>query len=301
MLRSVVLVAMLLLAGCTGSDEPSSTSATYRPPSLLRATLQVVQPDGTPIQGAEAFIVEKSTFEAYGSLQAPRYANATGHIDLVYAEPTVLLIQVFGPGQGGGGWTREGLRLTLGNDSVSVDAGRVEGRTAILTLYRAALNVTAAATWSGAVPGVAPNGTLVPARLATDLAMPEPAAAYLARLKAARVVLTWDNNGTDFGDLYAGLAWKGGVELGHGEDTTQLPGTGARSESYQAQAVAPGADAVLQAVALTDRPTVGEVGLRWTATLMFVGQVPAELPLPANCLDAPCGLPTPELPDLPLR
>ncbi|HUR60810.1 MAG TPA: hypothetical protein VM286_00395 [Candidatus Thermoplasmatota archaeon] len=295
-MRSTFLaVAMLclLLAGCGEKAVAPEPVHPTQPAPVYRLLVRIVQetPDGAPIRDAEVYAVPESEASPDpAKLPAPRFADDRGEVAFQFPQPVTLLVQAFGPGKGGGGWTREGMRLEVG-DTVSSDRGlRVDGHAVTLPLLRAERAFLLNATWGNAAATVAPNGSIVPAQARFPLDLGEP---YQGRLASIRMDLAWQQTPEAFGDLYAGLARGDGAPV-RGTDVPQAPTPGSAHESVGGL---PPGTGPLRAVAITDKAVVGMLGLRFTGTMRFEGWYPAVLPAP-TCLAAACG-PLPALPPPP--
>ncbi|HUR62968.1 MAG TPA: hypothetical protein VM241_00650 [Candidatus Thermoplasmatota archaeon] len=285
-------LAFLLLAGCLHPDPPApAPTVSLAPPPSYPLTLRLVREtaDGPPLPDAEAYLVpQEEASPDPGKLPVPRFADDRGLVSVVFSKPTTLLVQAFGPGKQGGGWTREGMTVQVG-DAVATDRGlRVEGRTVTLPLLRAQLPFSVNASWGPAQASLAPNGSVVPARQAFDLPVPAP---YAGRLASAKLDLSWAQGPTAFGDLYAGLS-RGGAILA-GPDKTQVPLPNAHeTESVEGS---PQGTGPLQAVALSNSAVQGTLALHLAGTLRFAGDWPRALPLP-SCFAMEACVPLPPLP-----
>lgn len=280
-MRTLALVALfLLLGGCTQpTAPPTPTSAFHAPPPVVRLTVRVVDPDGLPLQGAEVYVVPKDEVSSDPlKLPMPRATDRDGQAKLAFAQATDVVVQAFGPGKSSD-WTREGVRLTVGNN-ISADRDLpILDRTVTITLYRSQASFATHATWSGARATLGPDGKTVAAALFVPVALDTR---YAARLSSARATLSWNNSATDFGDLYAGLSYAGAET--RGTDELQSPGPGHASENVAAS-WNPVTGGQFSAAAYTGTGIVGSLDLTWSGTLRFGGVYPQELPAP-SCLGA---------------
>lgn len=280
----LLAVTSLVLAGCSEKALPPEPTHLVQPAPVYRLLLRVTQetPQGAPLRDAEVYAVPEAEAMANpDKLPAPRFADDRGEVALQFPAPVTLLVQAFGPGKGGGGWTREGMRLEVGDKVAVTDRPLpVDGRTVTLPMLHAQRTFVLNATWGNAAASVAPNGSVVPAQQRFPFDLAEP---YASRLASVRMDLAWQQTPQGFGDLYAGLARGSGPAV-RGADNPQAPTPGAAKESVSGL---PPGTGPLQAVALTDKAVVGMLGLQFTGTLRFDGQFPALLPVPA-CFSTTC-------------
>jgi hypothetical protein len=291
--RWAVAACLLLLPGCLHPAASPPAPLAYAPPPAYHLTLRFVRErvDGAPLPDAEAYLVPRDEASPDPArLPPPRFADDRGLVSVVYPQPVTLLVEAFGPGSKGGGWTREGMTVQVG-DHVTSDRGRVEGRTVTLPLLRAERPFALNTTWGPATATPAANGTIVPAQTRVEVPLAEP---YASRLASARLTVAWTQQPQQFGDLYAGLA-RGGGPVAKGTDNFQPPVPGTKeSESVDA---APQGTGPLQAVVLTNSFVQGTLAIQLAGTLRFSGDWPRELPLP-SCFAMEACLPSP-LPPLP--
>ncbi|MEA3143284.1 MAG: hypothetical protein QOG31_608 [Thermoplasmata archaeon] len=295
LVRWALAATFLLLSGCVEPNvPPASTLTTHAPPPAYHLTLRLVREtaDGAPLPDAEAYLVPQEEAPSDPSrLPVPRFADDQGLVSVVYAKPVTLLVQAFGPGKQGGGWTREGMTVQVG-DTVTTDRGlRVEGRTVTLPLLRAQLPFSVNATWGPAMARLAADGSTAPAEARFEVPVPAP---YAERLASARLELEWAQAPDAFGDLYAGLARGRGAVLA-GSDSRQVPVPG--SLEREGAEGSPEGGGPLQAVALTGSAVQGTLWLHFTGTLRFAGDWPRALPLP-SCFAVEACVPLPRLPPI---
>jgi hypothetical protein len=298
------LATVLVLAGCavpsaTDGSGPGSSAAT--PSALPDATvhvyvlrLRVTQETvtGPAMPGAEVYVVpEASTTGDPAKLPFPQLANAAGEIEVRFPDPTTVLVQAVASGKG---WTREGMRIQLG-DAVVVDGVTLpspapgEVPVVVLPLLRSEVPFTLQATWSTTIATPAAGETTGTAFVLTDLGLPKDDAIrtlYLQRLRSARLDVSWTNDAGHLADVVPGLSWDGATVWVEGaDDSVDLtPGTHAATfdaalpEDRPATAVL-----TLQGAIITHRAVVGDVAFNMEGLLRFGGHAPAGLP-PPPCL-----------------
>jgi hypothetical protein len=241
--------------------------------------------DGPALPGAE---VDVATLASDGSVLGQpvvRFTDAAGFVHLSYREPVALALQAVAKQKAD--WTREGTRVQVGTAIIPERALLVSDRDLFLPLYRSHLDFAANTTWSTVVAQPDAGGMIDPAHTEADLGFPDGLqVAYLSRLVAARVELHWDDTATAHANLAAGLSWSGNLWV-QGDEASPGLVPGARSALYQGDLPVAGrpvdlAATRLQAAALTHSAVVGDMPLGFTATLLFGGQSPAELPAPCS-------------------
>ncbi len=296
-----IVVATLALAGCSGHpadradfepDEtaPGPTSSAVAPAGYeLTVIVRGESVDGPILVGADVYAVPAGLLPiAAKDLPAPAFTDTLGRARFTFPAPTEVVLQVLGPGTGGGGWTREAARVFVDRQVGLVaregDAqdtlATVAGQTVTIPLLRSSLRFELNATWQ------------------TTVALPEGAlrSAYLTRLVAGDLTVSWENGAMGVGDLFAGWSWDGENAWLAGEDTTQAPTPGNARETWTGAFPVEGrpvdlAAASLRAAALTHRAVVGDLQVHFEGVLRFEGQVPDGVPAPECLRSSVCGLP----------
>ena len=279
-MRKALAVALLaLLAGCSGPDpapslDPVLTAApTPAPQHTLNVVVTRETADGEPMEARVDLLPVVD-----GVVAGPMVPKTTvgGVASFSFREPTTVLVRAVGPS----GWTTEGARITVG-DTVAAEGALASDRDVFLPLFRERLDLAVQQPWSTAIATPGPGGR--PAATFAPLDLPEETkAAYLARLVAATVTVTW-SDGPDggAGSLATGLAWDGAAWVVGPESP---PGglLGPRSAAWDgelpAERPADLSTARLQAVLQTGTAVVGDVLFDVQATLVFGDHVPPEIP-----------------------
>lgn len=295
-----LLLLATVLAGCGGPSDATTTStstSTFTPPPTYPVTIRVVAEtmDGPPIEMAEVYLVEADSTAANDpSLLPPSlFADKNGEVRTVLREPDTLFVQAFGPVDGTG-WTREGLRLEVG-ENVTTEGGEgswtIVNRTLVLPLMKSSRAFQVNGSWTTAHAEPNPPGNATPAAVSFPVSLglePGLERAYLDRATRVELELRWCNSATSFADLAAGVAWgPAGVPM-RGDDQLQTPGIGCWTEGYDGPLPAGDRTLELSVLALTHKAVVGDVSLEFKGKLRFTGVVPEGLAKPPCYPMAPC-------------
>jgi hypothetical protein len=308
-MRILLVFVLLALAGC---GSPSSTPQTA--PSMAPVapadpdydlTVRVSQEtaDGPAMPGVE---VQAFLLDAAGGVgQAiPRSTDTQGFARFTFEDPVRIAVRATAPG-----WTREGVVLQVGEqvtfDQVATAPGihvaTLSERDLFLPLLRNELRLSASTSLMTGTVQPSPDGTLDSPVATADLALPDGlAAAYLARLSAAEVGLTWEDTASSRAHLSAALAWDGAVWVrGEAPSPSLLPGP--REASFSGALPPEGrpddlSAATLQAAAVLESAAVGDVPLAFEVRLVLSGFQPPGLPTACH---STMGCLVPPLPPLP--
>lgn len=296
------MLAVVLMAGCAAPDavppepEPSPAPAVSAPTYTLAIRVSEERPTGPAVGGAHVHV---GLLDGEGSLQgspALHVADADGWVRLTWRQPVHVVVQAVAPDKTA--WTVEGAAVAV-QDAVRAEGLVVSERDLFLPLYRSTLRFEAQQTWSTvtATPGDA--GHLDAVHGTVPLAFPDGLqAAYLQRLKAARVVVSWEETPTARADLAAGLGWNGNVWV-EGEPSGQGLVPGPRSAEFAGELPREGrpadlAAALLQATASTRTAVVGDLLVAYDVELVFGDVRPMQLPDPrCHARGNVCSLPWP--------
>lgn len=310
-MRIVLAVIVLCLAGCGSPPEPTPVAVgapTAPADTDYRLTVRVSQEtaDGPVMPGVEvqAFILAERGQPALAVPRAvPASTDGQGLARFLFEEPSLVAVRATAPG-----WTSEGqvLRVeeavAMHGPVVAFGGPLVSERDFFLPLFRATLDLAAATALMTSVVQPAPDGGLDPPVATADLVFPDGlGAAYLARLSAADVHVTWEDTVSSRAHVSAALAWDGAVWV-RGEAPAPGLAPGPREAAYSGALPAEGrpaslAAATLQAAAVLESVSVGEVPLAFAVRLAFTGSQPPGLPAACHAMTA-C---VPGLPGLPDR